>query len=416
MDQLALRKFYVGQAVYAKIKGYPPWPALITQMPTIKKARVQYFNSGQYNDLPVETMQKNLIEIIIDTSHNKLNPVIFPPEAALNQISLIKNHLSADLSVPNEGGLAEFYSTMKVRTNTVESMVIFEIKFPLQSNMKFQLFRIQPVPTPFNNSLIFIQPTTDFLIINLQRDLFYPLPEIELLRCKQRRNNFFACQQKLALYKPKSGLCECELSLLKHQGMSKCSVKRINGTNLWTQLTSTNKWLFVAAKPVTIDIICSGQIFSQHLENSGFIQFNQQCMIEREEFMLQTSKVIVSHLNASFTPHFNISNEILDEANSLKFNEFNYDNDISMQTLNDEIRDLQDRHQVTTNHHMHHYTVSYAAVICLIGIFLYLRYKLRLRLPILRTTKKPIEVTVLSEAAPQQNTDEQTYATVRSTT
>ena len=305
--------------------------------------------------------------------------------------------MSADLSVPNEGGLAEFYSTMKVRTTTVDSMVIFEVKFPLQTNMKFQLFRIQPIPTPFNNSLVFIQPTTDFLIINLQRDLFYPLPEIELLRCRQRRNNLYACQQKHALYKPKSGLCACELSLLKHQGMSNCNVKRINGTSLWTQLTTTNKWLFVASKPMTIDIICSGQIFSQRLEGSGFIQFNQQCVIEREEFVLQTSKVVVSHLNASFTPHFNISNEIMDEANLVQFKEFNYVNSMDMQTLDDEIKDLRIRHKVTTNHHMHHYTVSYIAVIGLVGIFLYLRYKLRLRLPKIKAKKPEPEPTIIPE-------------------
>lgn len=56
MNQLAVRNFSVGQVVYAKIKGYPPWPAIITHMPTAKKARVTYFNSGQHNDLSIEKL------------------------------------------------------------------------------------------------------------------------------------------------------------------------------------------------------------------------------------------------------------------------------------------------------------------------------------------------------------------------
>lgn len=49
---LAAQQFTVGQAVYAKIKGYPPWPAVITHLPPNRKiARVMYFNSGEVNDL-----------------------------------------------------------------------------------------------------------------------------------------------------------------------------------------------------------------------------------------------------------------------------------------------------------------------------------------------------------------------------
>lgn len=54
---LVLQKFTVGQVVYAKIKGYPPWPGVITHMPTEKKARVLYFNwNGEHNDLSIKKL------------------------------------------------------------------------------------------------------------------------------------------------------------------------------------------------------------------------------------------------------------------------------------------------------------------------------------------------------------------------
>lgn len=164
----------------------------------------------------------------------------------------------------------------------------------------------------------------------------------------------------------------------------------------------------MASKPITIDIICSGQIFSQRSENSGYIQFNQQCIIEREEFVLQTSKAIVSHLNASFTPHFNISNEMIDETNLLQLRNFNYDDGIDMKMLDHEIKNLQGKDRIVTKHHIHHYATSYGAIICVVGIILYLRHKLRSRLPNLKkpnparaTTAATTETT--AEAAENQS-------------
>lgn len=54
--ELVRQSFTVGQVVYAKIKGYPPWPAIITHMPTEKKARVQYFNSSEWNELSIKKL------------------------------------------------------------------------------------------------------------------------------------------------------------------------------------------------------------------------------------------------------------------------------------------------------------------------------------------------------------------------
>lgn len=49
---IAIIKFSVGQIVFAKIKGYPPWPAVITALPKDKNcAKVTYFNSGQCSEL-----------------------------------------------------------------------------------------------------------------------------------------------------------------------------------------------------------------------------------------------------------------------------------------------------------------------------------------------------------------------------
>lgn len=44
-------KYLVGQAVFAKIKGYPPWPSIITEIPRKGLLKVLYFNSNEYSVL-----------------------------------------------------------------------------------------------------------------------------------------------------------------------------------------------------------------------------------------------------------------------------------------------------------------------------------------------------------------------------
>lgn len=47
--EVAIRKFAVGHCVYGKIKGYPPWPGIITELQKTK-AKVVYFNwQNQFN-------------------------------------------------------------------------------------------------------------------------------------------------------------------------------------------------------------------------------------------------------------------------------------------------------------------------------------------------------------------------------
>lgn len=51
MEGIVRVKYLVGQAVFAKIKGYPPWPSIITEIPRNGLVKVLYFNSSEYSVL-----------------------------------------------------------------------------------------------------------------------------------------------------------------------------------------------------------------------------------------------------------------------------------------------------------------------------------------------------------------------------
>lgn len=324
-----------------------------------------------------ETIQRNIIDIITDSSHGKLNPVIFPVVTAQEQLTLIRTHLSTELSVPGEDGIKELYSSMKIRTTTYDAMVLFEMKIPLYNSKRFQLYRSLAVPTPVNNSFMSIQPATDYLIINRQRDIYYPLNEIELLRCVKRQDNSFACQLKHPLYKPASGKNTCELNLLKHRGMTDCRIKKQPLTSLWTQLTSTNKWLYSTTHPITIDIICDDEVHSQQLMGSGQIQFFDQCKIERDDIMIQTTKIFTSIVNTSFIPSFSLTEALntTETTPTLRITKFDKTN-ANLDELDTTIKALQNEmnNPPANVHDLHHYCINYTTIICIIiaaSIYIY---------------------------------------------
>lgn len=48
---IAVIQYTVGQMVFGKLKGYPPWPAVITALKNKNVAKITYFNSGQCSEL-----------------------------------------------------------------------------------------------------------------------------------------------------------------------------------------------------------------------------------------------------------------------------------------------------------------------------------------------------------------------------
>lgn len=263
-------------------------------------------------------------------------------------------------------------------------MILFEVKIPLQSITPFQLFRIQPMPILQEDDFYFIQPSTDYLITNLQRTLYYPLFEIELLRCTQRREGVYACQQKHPLFKLSSGNSSCEMNLSKHRGISSnCTIQKGHGSGLWSQLTGTNKWLFVTNGSRTIDIICDNRLYSTPLERAGIIHFNAQCTIDQSDSIIRTFNPSFSHVNVSFTPAFNLSKILETKGEELHLENLRYDDKSASDNIDAQIRNLQTSAlKPSFNHHdIHHYSISYCTLILIIVVCIWFSRRRNVKIP-----------------------------------
>lgn len=146
--------------------------------------------------------------------------------------------------------------------------------------------------------------------------------------------------------------------------MSNCTIARRPMSSLWSELTKTNKWLFVVNQTTTMDIICDNEIFPTTLSGAGLIEFEEQCLIERGDMVIQTTKSVTTHTVGSFTPAFNITNILQRRNEQLQLESIQYEENIELRELDQNVRELQRKaEQPEINiHDIHHFLMFYATV------------------------------------------------------
>lgn len=121
--ECATIQFTVGQLVYAKLKGYPPWPAVITHFPRNRIARVIYFNSKKW--LVLHLLVKFLFHIYLifrfrsNLSFKKLTP--YHAGKTIEQRYLRRNV-----------GFTKAYNEMKIVLNKNEKNNAYKPQIKLQ--------------------------------------------------------------------------------------------------------------------------------------------------------------------------------------------------------------------------------------------------------------------------------------------
>lgn len=127
-----------------------------------------------------ENLQDAFIDIITDTQHGHINPMLLPygnitngPLAQLkDQVTFIKANLPSELNLPGEShgeNLLAIYASMKIKARMMDKLLIFDIQLPLINNNEFQMYKIHPIPVQLNGSTILMEPSTEYMLINLNR-------------------------------------------------------------------------------------------------------------------------------------------------------------------------------------------------------------------------------------------------------
>lgn len=329
--------------------------------------------------------QRMILNTILDTHQGNHNPSIISPTQLQKQLEIIKTKLPATTTTPDgiENNINKIYKLMKIKAAVLKNHIIFNVAVPLVNTEHFQLYKITAVPIAKNENYIWITPSTQYIIINPMRDLFYPLDQYELDKCAKESEAEYWCEQYHPIYNPKSTFSHCEIALMLHseQLSPTCKMETKVAEKIWIPLTNTNEWIYALPTLQIIDIICQNRVFNVKLEGMGIIKLQPGCTIKQPTMLITAFNGIQTRLNSSFVPLTNISMQlpeltpIRDTNKSLPVDTSTKDEYKKLSNLIRQQKDDETLPTAINSHDIHHYTMLYSLLIVAIILLVIKYYK-----------------------------------------
>lgn len=336
-----------------------------------------------------QTTQTEIIDLLINAHHGKVQPTLISPRKIENLLFKIKQELPNSVMLPitnNGNGVTEIYRLSKISANIINNKIIVELKFPLPSQDSYQIFKPFPLPKIFNNSFVHIKSTNNFILIDNKRDHYLEFTSQELQDCATTDNKHYYCKNSIPIFNINSEIRRCEIKLLKKETItSECQIVYSSETSYWKHLTQKNTWLFSLRIPTEVDVICDNTITSIILQETGTACIDPGCYMRSKDFILYGQNEKTFSINSHFIPSINISDimkNIQIPTINRKEEENLHQEPLPEEGLKNLLKSIQDQKSKTlislnpiNNHHIHHYTVTYLTMSILIIVICIYMYK-----------------------------------------
>lgn len=348
-----------------------------------------------------QNTQKAIIDMLLDVKHGTANPLIITPFQLEEALTVIRKNLPPGTTLPisvTQNNLIDLYKVSKTSTNKVNDQIIIETKIPLPVSTTFQAYKVVPFPTIVNDSFVYIKPTTEYLLVDINREKHYPMSSEDLTKCQKHMSNTHLCRITHPILNSNAEQNQCEMRLLKHnpQIPDSCEMRVLKTNTLWIQLTNPNKWLFSFKIPITVDNICGNSIEPLYLQTSGILEISPNCYIRSDEFTLYGHSEKITISNNSYLPSINLTQIFIPEKPNLKLPKMitikNKDHGAFFE-ISQDINALKNKeNQKISNvdaHDIHHYSFIYIILFLAIAY-----YSTRAILKCIKTkSKKKEEIT-----------------------
>lgn len=154
----------------------------------------------------------------------------------------------------------------------MQELHIYIIEFPLVQLSIFNLYHLTPLPTKqADGKYLFIQPSSEYLAINDNKQQYLILHDISKENCKILNKKSYKCRQTEPILLTHIGaICEVKSYLLSNKLPSNYDVRIVHlQTNIWNQLLKPNTWIFVLINSETLTVNCKSLSEPQDVKVSG---------------------------------------------------------------------------------------------------------------------------------------------------
>jgi len=249
----------------------------------------------------LQRAQASIMEVLIDSHHGKINPLLLTPRQLSDEIVKIKSHLTQQLQLPIDStNLLQIYKLLSVDGVVAENHIIFTIQLPISDMREFQLFHLEPIIVASNKSLVAVKTTINLLAISLHRDDFFSLTDAQLDACLQLTTNSYLCHNIQASYHKPIHTGSCEMDLFTNETEPRCELRTLQESTVWYQLRHPNQWVFATTNTIKLNAVCEEDTFQLTLNTSGIVQIQPNCVIKNELITIQGHKEMQTNLHTSY--------------------------------------------------------------------------------------------------------------------
>ncbi|XP_037929636.1 uncharacterized protein LOC119688618 [Teleopsis dalmanni] len=250
----------------------------------------------------LQRVHSSIMDVLIDSHHDKINPLLLTPQQLSEQIMMIRAHLPSHLQLPiHHNNLLEVYRLMKINGILAKGHVIFCIDLPLTDPREFQLLYLVPIVAAINNTLLSVKLSTEFLAISPHHDEFRPMTQHQVDACISISDEELLCPNIQATFHESANVNNCEIDLFNNQAKPRCDMYQLKDTTVWYQLNHPNQWIYATINNIKMNAVCNKKAFQLTLVGSGLIKLEPECIIKNEHITIQGHQKMVTSMQASIT-------------------------------------------------------------------------------------------------------------------
>ncbi|XP_037959432.1 uncharacterized protein LOC119688840 [Teleopsis dalmanni] len=223
--------------------------------------------------------QREIINLLIDINHNKINPTLLKPHQLQNAIMQIKDRLTNNVQLPGKKGgidLQIIYKLLEANGIFVGTKLIISAKIPLLSIHPSSVYEVIPLSIKKGDTMIIPKISKTILLYNFDIDSYHLMTQTTFNKCIRISTNKYICKGNWPWQDANDSACE--IAPIKPTKEDKCEYDEVSSTSIWITLNGNNRWLFKTIENSSAHLQCpSNKNEILQLPKQGILNLQTGC-------------------------------------------------------------------------------------------------------------------------------------------
>ena len=258
---------------------------IINNTRTIEKIKIyeilmSKISTYKFELYELQSVIEHLIQAITFSKLNVLHPLVISADLLFKEMLRCKILLKPGVEFPfllDKDEIANILKYLSVSSLLYNDKIIFTISIPVVKVPKYDVYNLIPVPARLNDTFVFINPGSKYLLYSDEENYFTTLNSLSA--CANLRSKEYICKHETPLLNKFSNRnCEMDILLQKPTFVESCSIFKVNITSeKWMSLQAKDSWIFVVPQLSKLTIKCANRTNSISLVNVGIFKLKGNC-------------------------------------------------------------------------------------------------------------------------------------------